>query len=365
MSSPKKRKKTGSVKGSANKTVALTLAEARKLSTGKLRLNKNAKCVRNVANWSTVKQTHRLDSDKYSGADIRKVLTEVSPKITALISNIIKLDRKDMKEHGKKFKHFIFSDVRGLSGIKIVGSALLATGFNLAMRPGNKEVDIAIPKGTVKTTGSNNFVLLTSTPLFGLPITDRTKRKIIGKTGIFNSRKPGIEGNVHGEQIRIVVGDSGFKEGVDLFDVKYVHILEPQLSSADFTQAVGRATRTCGQSSLQFVPDQGWILEVFEYDLALPPNKKGAKTAHELMLNVGKVDVSQTRTISEIQNLALQSAVDRDLNLSINFFGKEPEKIAEFQQEFEDITGRRPASIKDTRRKKKGVLATLFGKKRR
>ena len=333
-------------------TQELTLAEARKLSTGKLRLNKNAKCVRNVGNWSKVKLSHRFDNAKFKAADIRKELPELSPKVNELIKNIKQLDARDIRKEGKKFKHFIFSDVRGLSGIKIVGSALLANGFNLAMKPGKRDVEISIPRGSTSPKGSDNFVLLTATAMWNKPVSNKTKQQITGKTGIFNKRPD----NVHGQQIRIVVGDSGFKEGVDLFDIKYVHILEPQLSSADFTQAVGRATRTCGQSGLQFVPNEGWVLNVFEYDLSLPSNRKGAKTVHELMLQVGKVDVSQTKTISELQNLALQSAVDRDLNLAINFFGKSPKEIVEFQKEFEEVTGRRPASIKDTRLRKK-----LFG----
>ena len=33
--------------------------------------------------------------------------------------------------------------------------------------------------------------------------------------------------NVYGENIRIILMDGGYKEGIDLFDIKYVHIFEP------------------------------------------------------------------------------------------------------------------------------------------
>lgn len=76
--------------------------------------------------------------------------------------------------------------------------------------------------------------------------------------GAFNERPA----NVHGRRMRVIIFDSGFKEGIDLFDVKYVHIFEPSMTLADLKQTVGRATRTCGQKGLDFVPNMGWPLFV-------------------------------------------------------------------------------------------------------
>ena len=45
--------------------------------------------------------------------------------------------------------------------------------------------------------------------------------------------------NINGDNMRFIVLDSGFKEGIDLFDVKYVHIFEPQRTNADYQQAIG------------------------------------------------------------------------------------------------------------------------------
>lgn len=74
----------------------------------------------------------------------------------------------------------------------------------------------------------------------------------------YNSRPE----NVYGQSMRFIVFDSGFKEGIDLFDVKYVHIYEPSMTLADLKQTVGRATRTCGQKGLRFQPGIGWPLYV-------------------------------------------------------------------------------------------------------
>ena len=282
------------------------------MASSKQKLSRTAKCIRNTSSWASVKYEYRFDNPKYSPKQIRENIKLLSPKVAELIKRIRALDAQDLKNENTKFKHFIFSDVRGLAGIKIIGSALLAAGFNLAMKPERNKVVISIPDDSVKLEGSDNFVLLTATPLWKRAIPENTKKAITGVGGVFNSRpnpagktSEELLGNIHGEQIRIVVGDSGFKEGVDLFDVKYVHIMEPQMSQADLTQAIGRATRTCGQAGLNFVPNEGWTLRVFEYDLLLPRAIEGtnARTAHELLLDVGKVDTSQIRTIAEMQKL--------------------------------------------------------------
>jgi hypothetical protein len=42
--------------------------------------------------------------------------------------------------------------------------------------------------------------------------------------------------NIYGENIRFLVIDPGFKEGIDVFDVKYMHMLEPLVTKAEQTQ---------------------------------------------------------------------------------------------------------------------------------
>lgn len=359
----------------SQRTEALTFIDKnlgigpRKIYGGKLRLSSQAKCIRNVSNWSKVKLKYRFDNPLFDPKEVKKVLPEASPKIYQLIKNITDLDQSDLKQYNKKFKHFIFSDIRGLNGIKIVASSLISHGFELAMTPGKTSVELKLknpriirdslaPKESIKIIDTdiaknlgkdNKFVLLTATDIWGKPITDKLKKQIIN---VYNKRPD----NIYGSNLRIIIGDSGYKEGVDLFDVKYVHILEPQLSDSDFRQAVGRATRLCGQSGLEFIPNKGWTLNVFEYHLNLPnilSAKSGHKTSHELMLDIGKVDVTQTKTINEMQNLLLQTAVDRDLNLAINFFGKKESTLEKFQREYQEITGRLPPPLVQKKKSKK------------
>jgi hypothetical protein len=63
---------------------------------------------------------------------------------------------------------------------------------------------------------------------------------------LFNDHKR----NANGELARIMVLGSGRKEGISLFDVKYVHMMEPQISETNKTQIIGRAVRRCGHTGL-------------------------------------------------------------------------------------------------------------------
>ena len=224
-----------------------------------------------------------------------------------------------------------------MSGVKVVASALVAHNYNLVyeidpatLSKTKQSLRINIPPRTIKERGSDNFAVLTATDMYKSTITSDIKHQLTGKTGIFNSRKPGKKGNIHGQRIRFIIGDSGFKEGVDLFDVKYVHILEPQLSPSDFKQAVGRSTRTCGQAGLFFFPDKGHTLHVYEYNLELS-DAFGGKKWDDLVLEYSQIDPSINKITNQVENLMLQSAVDRDLNIAVNFYGRDPETDQELQ----------------------------------
>ena len=103
--------------------------------------------------------------------------------------------------------------------------------------------------------------------------------------------------NINGEDIRFMILDSGFKEGIDLFDVKYVHIFEPQLTKADMTQAVGRATRYCGQKGLKFVPNEGWKLDVFTYT-----SNTSQHTIEEIHAKYSGVNLSEVALREQLAN---------------------------------------------------------------
>lgn len=276
------------------------------------------------------------DSSSYNP---KSLTPSMSGKFAAVISKIRSLDTADMTENGTKFKHFIFTDIRESAfGAKALAGFMIAAGFDFRMaklpklikRHGkmvptkNGEAQLIHKKSV--PGGCDGFAMLQSLPLWKTPLMVHVKKDILNT---FNSRPE----NVNGELLRIIVLDSKFKEGIDLKDVKYVHLLEPPIATSDLKQAVGRATRFCGQSGLHFIPRRGWPLHVFTYHTELPgrppfidevlPEQK--VDAHALMLKHSGLDLAMINLTKELTVLAINSAVDYDLNYKINNFSVEEE----------------------------------------
>jgi hypothetical protein len=271
----------------------------------------DANCLRRTANWTVLEKEHKFEKDTFNVKKFKEDLPKASPKLFELLEKIQELDKQDIVNEGKKFKHFIFSDVKqGGYGAKIVSSGLMAYGMNLCY---NNKVHMKTEEELMRTR-SNNFGFLCSTTIYDQTLSVGVKKTMLE---MFNRRPD----NVHGDLFRIMVADAGFKEGIDLFDIKYVHIFEPQTSEADQKQAIGRATRKCGQAGLKFHPTQGWTLNVFVYDVKLPERlvaKMGeAKTLFDMYLKNTSIDLRHINFGKEIEQLMIQGAIDYPLNQNI------------------------------------------------
>jgi superfamily II DNA or RNA helicase len=283
-------------------------------------------CARQVSNWSKIGPDNRFNKKKFSIADTDKLIPIASPKLEAMLQNIEALDANDRVVFGKTFKHFIFSDIKLLGyGAKIISAGLIARGWKNILKPevrktkkGNSKpyIVVSVPKGTA----GRNFAVLSSTPMWDSPFSHTLKKEVLG---VYNKRPD----NIYGEDCRLIVLDSGFKEGIDLFDVRYVHLFEPLMTAADMTQALGRATRLCGQKGLDFVPQQGWPLHVFKYSQSIPEELKPAYKADnlfEIMLQLKGLDTRLHRITKCIQDVSILAAVDQPLTEEIHKSGYLP-----------------------------------------
>ena len=221
--------------------------------------------MRKTANFSKILNYHKFDKAVYDPKKLNEELVEASPKMVQLLNNIRELDSQDVKYHGTKFKHFIFSDVKeGGYGAKIIASAFQANGYNNILK--SKKVSNQINAKLyldIEKSNYQNFALLSSNSVYGTTFNEKIKKEVLK---MYNERPA----NIQGKNVRLIILDSGFKEGIDLFDVKYVHIFEPSITIADLKQTVGRATRTCGQKGLEFQKNIGWPLYVYNYYLTIP-----------------------------------------------------------------------------------------------
>jgi hypothetical protein len=325
------------------------------------RISKFATCVRQVAATVPFKRKQLFNDPEYSPEEMAPTIYRMSGKFNALLETIKRVDAEDMKEHGTMFKHFIFTDLRkGAYGAKAIASFLHVHGFELLLRTEKgmrkrkqkgengkplldekkkpiykleptKKLKIVMNDLEPFKGGSNRVGVLQSAPVWKSQLSVELRKKMLS---IFNSRPE----NIHGEKIRIMILDSKFKEGIDLYDVKYVHLMEPQITEADLKQAVGRATRFCGQRGLQFVPNVGWKLNVYMYNTefanSFPFKTQGSTSmidAHKFMLAHSGLDLGLLEMTRNLTVLGIKSAVDYDLTYKINNF--------RIQTQIMDITG--------------------------
>ena len=287
-------------------------------------------CLRKIANWTTIKDYHKFDKKTFDPIKTGKEIGLFSPKHEQLFKNINELDELDMKNHGKLFKHFIFSDLTQ-QGAKMVASIMISKGFKIIY---NKDIKLYSDSRLLETK-YKNFAVLLGTTVYDKPISVKAKKDILTK---FNQRPD----NVHGELCRFIILDKSYKEGIDLFDVKYAHILEPQVSKADLRQAIGRGTRMCGSKGLEFNPTQGWPLNVMLYDIELTPDlvaQFGEKTLFNLYLKHSNIDLRKIAFADQLEAATIHAAADYELNKTIHKFEINADEGYDLSWLYPEVTG--------------------------
>ena len=325
--------------------------------------NSKAECIRKAINISKSQDFYKFDKKTFNANKIKENLKTASPKLVALLNKIAELDANDFKKYGKNFKHIIYSDLRSsLFGIKLIAAAFKAYGMNNVY---DSKLELKIPKN------NNNFALLSSLAVYEKPFSVKLKQKILNT---FNLRPD----NIYGEKIRYLLIDQGYKEGIDVFDVKYVHIFDDLLTPSDEKQVIGRGTRFCGQKGLIFHPEVGWALHVFKYKLNLEKVKKyEVDDAFMLYVKESHIDFNKLLFAAELENICRFGAVDYEINKAIHEFGNEKEdnledkkiylkykKIEEFKikdiyESLEELENKEFNLIKKAYNKFGGVKKTL------
>lgn len=282
-------------------------------------LKKVAKCIKKVANISEVKPYMMMDTKTFNPELLSVTYKHASTKLKALMENIKELDNKDIKKHGHVFKHMIFTDsTSSKHGGKLIASVLASENLTPVFQNNIGNLSLKSNEELLKTKGSN-FALLLSKPFYDKSMSVKFRKATMEK---FNERPT----NAHGDLIRFIVVDQGFKEGIDLYDLKYVHLFEPFIIRADEKQAIGRGTRFCGQKGLVFHPRFGWPLYVFKYDASIPKGlltnhqHLDAKSMFELLLKYTNIDLARVMFAAELERISAVGAVDAILTEPIHTF---------------------------------------------
>lgn len=267
------------------------------------------------------------DKEKYLTTD---ALTMYSPKFKKMMEILLNSDYIG--------NHLIYSQFRTIEGIGVLRLVLLANGFaefKLSNDSGRWKI--------LKQSGDDEkpkFVLYTGTET-------HEEKEII--RNIFNGKWGEIpdylntelleihENNNYGEIIKVFMITSAGAEGIDLKNVRYVHLTEPYWHPVRLEQVVGRARRICSHDKLS---KEHRTVEVFLYLMTFSDRQIKELCSIELKINdISKLDKKTALTsdemLNEISNIKqdvnkqlLHSIKETSIDCSIYNNGREnPEKL--------------------------------------
>ena len=227
-----------------------------------------------------------------------------SPKFLAMLENI--------QEPHHAGLHLVYSQFRSLEGIRLFSLVLDANGY-ARFRIKKNDAGNWIWDLNEEDKGKRMYALYTGTE------TDE-EREII--RNIFNSTwdyipvtikqqlMPKSTNNFMGEIIKVLMITASGAEGINLRNVRWVHITEPYWQPVRIEQVIGRARRICSHNDL---PEENRTVNVMIYVMGFTPEQLAQDASLELKLN----DVSKKNSdlaITTDQALFEISTIKEEIN---------------------------------------------------
>lgn len=229
---------------------------------------------------------------------VRDKLEKYSPKYLSILNNIT----NKLSVEGDDGLHLIYSQFRKLEGIGIFKLVLESNGFAQfkisKLSNGNWMVDL-----DEKDYGKPMFALYTGTE-------DAEEKEII--RNIFNSDWESVpstitevlreqsSNNHYGQIIKVLMITASGAEGIDLKNIRYVHLMESYWHPVRLEQVIGRAVRICSHQAL---PESLRNVQVYLYLMTFTEKQIISDESIELRVK----DVSR---IDDITPLTSDEALD-------------------------------------------------------
>jgi hypothetical protein len=160
----------------------------------------------------------------------------------------------DKNDNGRKelirrcTKHFIFCGQDASRGTDLVREGLLCLGFEDCFPQVDGDNQQVTYKYRAPSLPFNGFVMLP----------DGSEQDLAERAQkLFN-----LPQNRYGRLCRILVAGKKYTEGVNLFNVRAVHLFNQTESISKEQQAIARAVRFCGH---KYIPQNQWKVEVLRY----------------------------------------------------------------------------------------------------
>ena len=234
-----------------------------------------------------------------------EALETYSPKFLRILENIIDADNVGC--------NLIYSQFRTLEGVGILKLVLEANGFaQFKLKKGGSgmwTIDMA-----AEDIGKPKVALYTGTE-------DDEEKELI--RNIFNSEwglvpsnivsqleKMGMTTNKLGETIKVLMITASGAEGIDLKNVRYVHIVEPYWHPVRIEQVIGRARRICSHANL---PEHLRTVEVFLYLMEFTQEQLSDDMSLELRLK-DKSKMDNATPFTSDQAIYEIASIKEDIN---------------------------------------------------
>jgi hypothetical protein len=232
---------------------------------------------------------------------IPEELATYSPKFLHLLQNIL-----DKQHVGL---HLVYSQFRTLEGIGIIKLILETNGFSQFKINKSSTGDWTIDM-TPEEQERPCFALYTGTET-------AEEKEII--RNIFNSKWKNVPktitdqlnarttNNMFGEVIKILMITASGAEGINLRNVRYVHIIEPYWHPVRTEQIIGRARRICSHIDL---PEELRTVDVFLYLMRFTARQIASDNDESLNIRMhdksktdGTTPMSTDQSLYEISNI--------------------------------------------------------------
>jgi len=245
------------------------------------------------------KALNELDSKKETYlANTTTGLKTYSPKMSKILENMEK----------SPGLIFVYSAFRSLEGIGVFALVLEANGwerFDLH----NIDNPDNIPKYAIYSG-----------------VEDEKERKII--LDVYNSNE-----NMYGEKLRAILVTSAGAEGLDMKNIRQVHLIEPYWHDVRTSQVIGRANRYLSHMNL---PEKDRTVDVYRYFSIVGKNDIKShdekQTTDEYMYEIAQKKMKVTEEIKKImKDIAVDcklNAVDNEKEIKCFSFGLDATGLA-------------------------------------
>ena len=147
--------------------------------------------------------------------------------------------------------------------------------------------------------------------------------------GVFNQQKNVVKGNPN-SNIKVILGSDKIAQGINLFRMREVHIIEPWYNLNKIEQIIGRGTRSFGHKGL---PENKKNITIYLHVSTVPPNKhkeinkiaekeslteSQKQSLYSSDLHMYRTSYNKKERELVILNLLSNNAIDCNLHLGIN-----------------------------------------------